>query len=152
MEARVSRIDYEALHWGDQPQAVEDLLVPQGYGKPVTEVEAISYVTSKEGKVAVFRHDFSQQDGRYPYLLEATPGRTAYALPKASSRLVALGRVIDLELADGRVIYTPFLWVVTTFADDSTGGPVLLASRFAPIYAIEHRNGKPHVKSHGIID
>lgn len=146
------RIDYKALHWGDEPEGVEDLLVAQGYGQPVAEIEAISYVTSKEGKVAVFRHDFSRQDGRYPYLLEAKPGRGGIALPKASSRLVALGRVIDLELSDRGVVYTPFLWVVTTYADADKGGPVLLASRFAPIYAIEHRGGNPHVREHGIIN
>lgn len=148
----MSRITYQALHWGDEPEGVEDLLVPQGYGKPVAEIEAISYVTSKEGKVAVFRHDFSKQGGRFPYLLEVSPGRSGVPLPKASSRLVALGRVIDLELKGKRVVYTPFLWVATTYAEESKGGPVLLASRFEPIYAIEHRGGNPHVKSHGIIN
>ena len=144
------RLSYEALHWGDEPTGVEELLVPKGKGRPVAPLVAISYITSKEGKGTVFRHTFDETDGRLPNLLLVDPaGRVP--LPKPSSRLIALGRVIDLELANGRRVYTPSLWVVTTYADASTGGPVLLASRYGPEYAIEHRGGNPHIREHGII-
>lgn len=144
------RLTYEALHWGDAPTGVEELLVPTGRGKAVAPLVAISYITSKEGKGTVFRHTFEEEDGRLPNLLLVDPaGRVP--LPKASSRLIALGRVIDLELGDGRRVYTPGLWVVTTYADAANGGPVLLASRYGPEYAIEHRNGKPYIREHGII-
>lgn len=149
----MSRIDYKTLHWGDEPTHIEELQVPQGTGQPVGQIEAISYVTVKEGKPTVFRHEFEKFAGRYPHLIEAS-SRAAGGVPfpKASSRLVALGRVIDIELKGGRRIYTPFYWVVTTHASTSKGGPVLLASRFAPIYGIEHRSGNPHIKGPGIIN
>lgn len=151
----MSKLDYRTLHWGTEPTHVEELLVPQGFGSPVAEVKAISYVTIKEGEPTVYRHDFSRQDGRYPYLIEASEGSRdsdSISFPKGGKDLIALGRVIDLELSDSRRVYTPFLWVVTTKADKSKGGPVLLASRFAPLHGIEHRNGNPHIKEHGIIN
>ena len=149
----MSRLDYKTLHWGTEPTHIEELLVPQGDGDPVGELEAISYVTVKEGEPTVYRHEFSKKDGRFPYLLESKDGKSGkYKFPKASSRLIALGRVIDLEVVGGRCIYTPFLWVVTTQADKDRGGPVLLASRFGPIHAIEHRDGDPHIREHGIIN
>ena len=144
------RLSYEALHWGDAPTSVEELLVPTGRGSRIAPLSAISYITSKEGEGTVFRHTFEETDGRLPDLL-LVDGKGSVRLPAASSRLIALGRVIDLELADGRRVYTPYLWVVTTYADAGNGGPVLLASRFAPEYAIEHRKGNPHIREHGII-
>lgn len=144
------RLSYEALHWGDAPSGVEELLVPTGRGTPVAALAAISYITSKEGKGTVFRHTFDETDGRLPDLLLVDPAGKV-KLPKASSRLIALGRVIDFELADGRRVYTPGLWCVTTYADSGQGGPVLLASRYGPEYAIEHRGGNPHIREHGII-
>jgi len=158
LEVDVSRLSYETIHWGTQPRFVEELLVPKGRGEAVGELEAISYVTVKKGDPTVYRHEFERFDGRLPYLLEGrTDGKGSFAFPRPSSDLIAMGRVVDMELIDPetgekRRIYTPFLWVVTTKADPKVGGPVLLASRFAPIHAIEHRNGNPHIKEHGIIN
>ena len=157
MGACMKRLDYETIHWGTQPRFVEELLVPSGNGDPIGELEAISYVTVKNGEPTVYRHDFEKFDGRFPYLLEGSrKGKGEVAFPKPSSDLIAMGRVIDLELLDfdgnKRRIYTPFLWVVTTKAPASKGGPVLLASRFPPMHAIEHRKGNPHIKEHGIIN
>ena len=154
----VSKLSYELLHWGTKPSYVEKLYVPDGYGEPVVQLEAISYVTIKEGEPTVYRHDFGKKDGRLPYLLQASSsGRSGgIKFPKPGRDLIALGRVIDFETVDedgntGR-IYTPFLWVVTTKADTKKGGPVLLASRFKPTHAIEHRDGDPHIIEHGIIN
>lgn len=153
----MSRLDYETLHWGTEPRHVEELLVPSGAGLPVGQALAVSYVTVKDGEPTVYRHDFGKFDGRYPYLLEGRKsGKNLIPFPKPSKDLIAMGRVIDFELLanDGSTyrIYTPFLWVVTTKADKSKGGPVLLASRFGPMHAIEHRKGNPHIKEHGIIN
>ncbi len=156
----MSRLSYELIHWGTKPRYVEDLFVPAGYGEPVAELVAVSYVTVKEGDPTVYRHAFEKFHGRRPYLLQSTRSqkRTDYKFPKPGRDLIAMGRVIDFETIDedgepGR-IYTPFLWVVTTKADKKSGGPVLLASRFksTPACAIEHRNGNPHIKEHGIIN
>ncbi len=154
----MSRLSYETIHWGTQPRYVEDLYVPAGSGSPICQLVAVSYVTVKEDEPTVYRHDFKKKNGRFPYLLEAsTKSRSGeIAFPKPGKDLIAMGRVIDFETLDehgeeGR-IYTPFLWVVTTKADAKKGGPVLLASRFKPIYAIEHRDGDPHIKEHGIIN
>ncbi len=149
----MSKLDYKTLHWGTEPTHIEELLVPNGFGLPVGGLKAISYVTVKEGEPTVYRHAFTKQEGRYPHLLEACEGgrtRDCIDFPRASKNLISLGRVIDLEFDDGRRIYTPFLWVVTTEADKKRGGPVLLASRFAPIHAIEHRKGNPYIVEHGI--
>ena len=155
----MSKLDYETLHWGTEPKYIEEMLAPVGYGNPVGELVAISYVTIKDGEPTVYRHDFGKYDGRYHYLLEGTPdGRGKYAFPRPTKDLIAMGRVIDLELADLnepeniRRVYTPFMWVCTTRADKNKGGPVILASRFGPIHGIEHRGGNPHVKEHGIIN
>jgi hypothetical protein len=152
-----SKLSYEDLHWGTQPSYVEELLVGDGSGVPVAELSAISYVTVKEGEPTVYRHDFGKKGGRLPYLLDGgRKGNPSIRFPKPHKNLLALGRVIDFEIVgeDGveRRVYTPFLWVVTTKADTSKGGPVLLASRFPCRYAIEHRSGDPHVKEHGIIN
>lgn len=153
----MSRLDYRTIHWGTEPTGIEELLVPNGKGDPVGEIKAISYVTVKRGEPTVYRHEFEVFDGRLPYLLEGRPnGGGKVAFPRPSRDLIAMGRVVDIELIghDGeeRRIYTPFLWVVTTKAATHKGGPVLLASRFAPMHAIEHRNGNPHIKEHGIIN
>jgi hypothetical protein len=154
----VSKLTYELLHWGTPAKYVEKLYVPEGSGTPTIQLEAISYVTVKEGDPTVYRHDFGKKQGRFPYLLVAGSRATKdmVPFPTPGKNLIALGRVIDFETVDengnkGR-IYTPFLWVVTTMADKKKGGPVLLASRFRPAYAIEHRDGDPHIIEHGIIN
>jgi len=157
----VSKLSYELLHWGTPSRYVEKLYVPEGIGAPTIQLEAISYVTVKDGEPTVYRHDFGKKEGRFPYLLVATTGRPKKGeelieFPTPGKDLIALGRVLDFETLDeegnkGR-IYTPFLWVVTTKAEKKKGGPVLLASRFKPSYAIEHRDGDPHIIEHGIIN
>ena len=154
----MSQLSYEKIHWGTEPRYVERLLVPSGYGDPIAQVFAISYVAVKGGEPTVYRHDFSKKDGRYPYLIQAPRGsrKGSIKFPNPETDLIAMGRVIDFEMIDAEGnedrIYTPFLWVVTTKADAKTGGPVLLASRFETPYGIEHRGGDPHIKEHGIIN
>ncbi len=114
----------------------------------MAEILACSYPAVKDGKRDIYRHDFHQQDGRFPYLLEACPDKTQYRTPNGAPETAALGRLIDLELRDLEtgeeyVALTPFFWICTTADafDRRNGGPVLLGSRFKPLYAIEQRNG-----------
>lgn len=115
---------------------------------PVARVTAISYVTRKKGRPEVYRHAFEKVRGAYPWLLQCADRGGEYHIPRVSGELTALGRVIDIETADGPRIFPTFYWVATT---DDIPGPVLLASRFDPELAIEHRDGKPYIEKHGIM-
>ena len=156
---------YEALHWGTPPFQTEDILVlDHQKGVPVAECIACSYVTVKDDKPAIWRHDFKQFDGRGPYLLEVPERRTKAATVytprvRRPKDVIALGRLIDLEIRflDGPddifTVYTPFLWVCTTTEClTKQGGPTLFGSRFEVPYAIENRQGCPYVTERGIID
>jgi hypothetical protein len=164
-------LDYRTLHWGTQPTGVENLDILQSDVEmvPVCELEACSYITVKAGKPEIYRHAFPKHDGRGPYLLKvrekgdrATNAEISHA-PNPTRNSVALGRLIDFETVDGRVIATPFYWVATTptlplqpnSRKHEKGGPVLLANRFSPLYAIEHRRIRgclmPYILEHGII-
>lgn len=160
---------YRYLHWGDDPTGIEDVrVVNSPFGVPVGRVKACSYTTIKGGEPATFRHVFAKVRGKYPALLEGLEkGSTPdFRRHKKISTLfdgqdvIAIGRLIDLELEDGRVVLTPFMWVCTTLecfkrdlkrTPNRSGGPVLFASRFDVPYAIEHRAGCPYVTEHGII-
>ena len=154
---------YETLHWGTPPIQTEDILIlSQQKAIPVAECRACSYVTVKDGVPAVWRHEFKKQGGRWPYLLEA-PERSSRDATVNTARVsnpsdvIALGRLIDLEIVDDdgheRTVYTPFLWVCTTTACmKPAGGPVLLGSRFEVPYGIEHRRGAPYINERGIVD
>jgi len=154
---------YREVNWGNDPRrTTSGIVIPSGYGRPVTTLKAISYVSPKGsdqgGKPAVYRHEFGKFGGRGPYLLEVLVGTQGpHRLPNPATDTAALGRVIDFETEDGERIFTPFLWVCTTVdALEGGGGPVLLASRSPPKYAIEHRRVKnltrPYIRRHGIID
>jgi len=160
-----SRTDaaYEALHWGTPPIQTEDILVLDSQkAVPVAECIACSYVTVKDGVPAVWRHEFKQIGGRGPFLLEAPDKRSKDATHttvrvKDPEGMIALGRLIDLELLDfdgnPMTAYTPFLWVCTTAeCIEAKGGPVLLGSRFEVPYGIEHRRGAPYINERGIVD
>lgn len=161
---------YEYLHWGTPPTGNEDVkVVNSDYGTPVAHVKACSYTTNKGGEANTYRHQFAKVAGEYPALLEANPRGRKRNWNRGHKKIhqlingqdvIAIGRLIDLELEDGRVVLTPFLWVCTTTevfkrhmkrGRAKTGGPVLLASRFEVPYAIEHRQGCPYVTEHGII-
>jgi len=154
---------YTDINWGNDPRRrSEGLYLPSGYGRPAATLKAISYVSAKgadkHGDPSVYRHEFGVFDGRGPYLLEVSDtGKGPYRLPNPKKETVALGRVIDFETEDGERIFPAFLWVCTTVdALEDGGGPVLLASRYHPRYAIEHRRVRnrmcPFIERHGIID
>ncbi|MCH9802133.1 MAG: hypothetical protein K0U62_11485 [Actinomycetia bacterium] len=154
---------YEALHWGTPPIQTEDILIlDQQKAVPVAECVACSYVTVKDGVPAIWRHDFKRIGGRGPFLLEvperASKDATHRTVKVANpSDMIALGRLIDLELLDldgnPMTVYTPFMWVCTTTEClKPAGGPVLLGSRFEVPYGIEHRRGAPYINERGIVD
>lgn len=156
---------YEALHWGTPPFQTEEILVlDRQKGIPVAECIACSYVTVKNGKPAIWRHEFKHINGRAPYLLEV-PEKSSRAAKIYTPRvnrpkdLIALGRLIDLEVRflegpdDIRTVHTPFMWVCTTTEClGRSGGPVLFGSRFEVPYAIENRRGAPYINERGIVD
>jgi len=161
---------YEYLHWGDGPTGEESVkVVNSEYGVPVAYVKACSYTTKKGGEAATYRHVFAKVDGKYPALIEGLKKGRVRNWNKGHKKIyqlingqdvIAIGRLIDLELDDGRVVLTPFMWVCTTTevfkrhakgGRSATGGPVLFASRFDVPYALEQRAGVPYVTEHGII-
>ena len=150
---------YKLLHWGTPPTHHEQVWTLDGaYAQPVAEILACSYPAVKGGKRDIYRHDFKEMDGRGPYLLEACPDKSRHRTPNGAPETAALGRLIDLELRDLEtgeefLALTPFFWICTTADafDRRKGGPVLLGSRFKPLYAIEQRNGAPYITEHGII-
>jgi hypothetical protein len=157
-------LSYQRLHWGTSPDSVEDMSIldKSCVMVPVAELVAISYATVKNGKPDVYRHEFKKINGRGPYLLEL-PDREpnedeGFRPPKGGTRSEAMGRVVDMECADGSVIFPTFYWVCTTprCPRGEKGGPVLLGNRFDPLYAIEHRKYRnhtvPYIREHGIID
>lgn len=148
---------YQAIRWGTQPQEERTMRLPRGTrGVPVAELSAISYLSVKNGKPDVYRHEFDKVDGRGPYLLEVSRNGT-HSFPKSPAETASLGAVIDLEAVDPEtgetvVIFTPFLFVCTTpDALTTRGGPVLLACPYGADYAIESRRNQPFVREHGII-
>ncbi|MFT4704629.1 MAG: hypothetical protein ACI81R_002336 [Bradymonadia bacterium] len=152
------RLSYRDLHWGATPTGHVGLAYPSGDRATVDgELVAISYVATKgpNKRPQVFRHAFEPFEGRRAHLLRATPGsvRTpALASPPA----IALGRVVDLELADGRVVCPIDYWIVTESVPAATnGGTVVLACTYGPELAIEHRSDTagrqfPYITAHGI--
>lgn len=146
-------ISFKSLHWGTDENYVEELWVPSNEpGSAVVPLRAISYVTVKDGKPEVFRHEFSKVAGRYPQLIDLQT-RGDLRSPLATKSLVCLGHVIDLEPTQGSRILVSGVWVCTTQGDvPAEGGPVLLASRIKPLYAIERRSGKPGIRNEGIVD
>lgn len=142
---------YEQLHWGTQPTGIETMRwLGEVPAVAVGELAAISYASVKASEPTIYRHEFEPHEGRLPRLLEHRPGGRLRTPSLDAGDKVELGRVIDLELVDGRRVATPFLRVVT----DGDHGHVILASRFDPIYAIEHRGSgrgmRPFVTARGI--
>lgn len=155
-------LDYTDLHWGTPPTGDESMQwLAAGTARRHGRIRSIAYVTRKDESV-VYDHEFGDvqrgvtppdaEGSVYPYLLR--PGAGAARITSARGPLVALGRVIELRMADGRVLHTPFLWVATTGEAPPEGHPVILASRFGPTIAIEHRvvDGQryPFITRHGI--
>lgn len=147
------RLDYETQHWGTPPNDVVDMVWPSSMpASSMGEVRSIAYATDKGGDAAVFEHVFEFHDGWRTNLLRV--GRGKLRTPRVGKRLVALGRVIDIKLASGRVLHPTLLWVATIPETRRNGGPVILASRHTVPIALEHRvidrELFPYVTPHGI--
>ncbi len=141
-------LTYEALHWGDAPTDIRRLVVADGdRGARIERLVALSYVTSKRGNADIWRHAFEHD----AWLLWLERGGR-YTAPRTSGELLALGRVVDIELESGKRIVPGELWVCADAVE--TPSPVLLAAPAPLRYAIEHtqvpRGIVPHVTAHGI--
>lgn len=149
-------LDYTDLHWGTQSRFVEDLRYHSN--EPAErdgEIRAISYVTVKDGEPGVYEHVFEAPDGKRPQLLRIAKSGKARTIATREREPIALGRVIDIRMMDGRVIVPTLLWIVCEREPAYQGSPVILAGRFDVPLAIEHRvwDGRllPYVVEHGIV-
>ncbi len=144
---------FSEIRWGESPSEVIDVKVarPGAPARPVCALRACSYITTKAGKPEVYRHAFKKVNNRYPYLLELDSDGD-YRTPDTGSEVICLGQLIDVETVDGEVILTPLTYVATTEEClEPQGGPVLFVSPFDPSFALEHREGTPYIRAHGII-
>lgn len=141
-------ISYTSLHWGTGPRAQLAHRVPHSQpASPVGELVAISYATRKADEREIYRHAFELEGGRGPYLLKLDDEGDYIIGPPPPARLIAIGRVVDLELADGGLpILLPGAWVAT----DPDGERVYITGPTGPEVAIEHRDG-PRVVDAGIV-
>lgn len=141
------RLTYESLHWGTPPTRNGDVAALTGPAAPVGEIVAVSYATIKDGKPGVYEHKFSEHAGRRPFLLKKKKGapriRNRAALP---DDLLAIGRLVDIELEDGRRFIGCLGWVAT----DDKGQNVWLVAPETVDYGIEPRPGAHHVTDRGI--
>lgn len=157
------RLDYELLHWGTPSSHVEDMQWPSNEpGVLGARIRAISYVTRK-GSAQVFEHVFGDtEDGMardyvQPRILwlDGRPGRKSGATCHAPRELVALGRLVDVELADGDRLHPVAHWICTTPTAQGRGGSVIIASRFRPLFAVEQVQWRgdfaPFITEHGIV-
>lgn len=156
------KLSYSDLHWSSRSNRETPM---RGLEPPVDTIEgfevvgelvAMSYTCIKAGAPDTYRHAFEALEGhgkRRARLLRATAAPSGAT--RAPSKLLALGRIVDIEL-DGERMMFPFPWWVGTYADSpyANGNPVLLLSREGVPYAIEHvtYHGElqPYVTPHGI--
>jgi hypothetical protein len=130
------RLDYTTQHWGTPPSGDVQMRWPSASAATkIGELQSISYVTAKD-EHATYEHQFELHDGWRASLLRV--GRGAQRTHRVGRRLVALGRVVDLTLCDGRVYHPTMLWVCTSPKTQRNGGPVILAGRHEVPFAIEH--------------
>lgn len=140
-------LTYTETHWGTRPSGTTDIKVATGRATPIGSLRAISYVTQKGDEHAVYRHEFTQFDGRGPYLLKGAKNGK-YVISDDIPPLISVGRVIDFELENGRRILTSGLWV----CHDASGDQIWLASHNGVPLGIEERSRGPKMTEHGIED
>ena len=140
-------LSYQDIHGGDAPEAVEEATLWNYAEVPVEVVgvcSAISYRTAKAGIVHTWRHEFRLR----PRLLRPGGACLVAAARRPPRQAVAVGQLVDLELADGTRVVAPDYLVVT----DQRGSSVWLASRVgdAPLLALEQLKRGPVVTRRGI--
>lgn len=145
----MSTLTYDALHWGDGARETLQATIWDYAGedaRSVGVVDAISYRTHKGGDRATWRHAFERRPRLIvPAVLERAEKIASHREPPTEA--LAIGWLIDLELADGRRIVGPGVLVVT----DSAGSSVWLALRPGlPAMALEQLRRGPIVTAHGI--
>ncbi len=146
----MGELTYETLHWGSKPgRPLKGRLAVGGPARNEGTMRKVSYTTVK-GTPEVWEHPFDVVRGRRPRLLTYDRrGRHRIVRNRFDPRKeVTLGRVVDVEMTDGRRILLPFYWVVT----DDEGSSIWLSidGRFAPRAQFEQRAGGPIVTVRGI--
>ena len=137
-------LSFSSLHWGSHPTRTTDLQAYVGPAQSIGTIKAISYVTIKDDKPDIYRHVFGSPK---PKLLKASSSGE-YRSPKVPSNTIELGRLVDLELVDGRRIILGLTRVVTT----ASGSEVWLVSSQKIPFAIEHTaKSIPVVTDAGIV-
>ena len=154
------RLTYESLLWGEQPTRTRRLSwTSESPAKKIGQIRRIGYASVKGGS-KTYTHDFERLDGRYPYLLRVGSGPVkTFPLPEAKDRLLVLGRVLDIELVDGRFAVFDRCYVCAYPGETGyvNGSPLVLAFDGTPTHAIELRETGvlkrrifPFVTPHGI--
>ena len=136
---------YEDVHWGDAPDRDTEMVYLAGCRvRPIGEVLAVSYVTSKDGKPGIWRHEFEPHEGHYPRLMREDPNGGEELPAPAKEPLIAIGVCIDFELVDGRRVFASQCWLAT----DPNGECVRLASPYELPFGLEAHGH--FVTAHGI--
>jgi hypothetical protein len=147
---------YEELHWGDSSRFTLPLRYPSNSAAArLGRIRTIGYVAIKNGQPGVYEHEFDAPDGELPWLLQVQSGGRVRTYPTQEREPLALGRVIDIRLENGIIMLPTLFWVVCERQPAYQGSPVILATAFDCVLAIEHRlwrgNLLPYVVEHGIV-
>jgi len=135
-------LSFTGLHWGDRPRRRFRGQVYTGPARSIGAIKALSYATRKDGRATVWRHQFHPPG---PDLLTADPAGSERATPPPQDT-IEVGRLVDVELADGRRVIYGMAHVVTSKA----GSALWIVSEHAPTLAITTRDVDYQVTVRGI--
>lgn len=135
------RLTYQDIHWGSSPDRTSTMKAATGSAKAGVVLRACSYVTVKDGEAQIFRHTFGRSR---PRLMAVGSGEEQVDAPPSNT--LAIGRAIDLETSQGRIL----LGAGCFFATDEQGERVYLVGTRGVPYAIEQKDQGPHVTTRGI--
>jgi len=93
-------VSFTGFHWGDAPHRRLSVRCVAGRAKSAGEIAAVSYATTKDGKANIWRHEFKAP--RPELLVVERQGDREPETPPEHT--IEVGRLVDLELADGRRI------------------------------------------------
>ena len=146
-------LTFKSLHWGTEANRVSDMsTLADAEVVPVAEIAAVSYVTVKDDKADIFRHEFSkhmcehEERERGPYLLRYDPHGNL-KLGKCPDNTISIGHLIDIETVGGERYFCSDCLVVT----DEHGRHVWITSPSSQVpFQIEARDFGHFVTVHGI--
>lgn len=134
-------LSYTSLHWGTEPLYNDEATCAVGNAESIGKLKACSYAAVKAGEPDIYRHVF---EGDTHLLKLAENGK--YTLKDCPTNVIAIGRIVDLEMADGqRILISGISWFVT----NKQGTHVWIVGQDIP-YGIEYSSVGPFVTDHGI--